>query len=288
MPDRDLVGFVHNPRVPEAAALVESLVRSLKLRDTSWVASAGDLQQSRETLAATSTIITAGGDGTILRTVQVAAPYSIPVLGINMGRVGFMTELTVDEAAKRIPAYLNESPRVEQRMMLQASLTSDGETAGTNVSALNDVVVSRNPGEGLIDIALTINGEPLTTYRADGVIVATATGSTGYAMAAGGPVVYPEARTVLVQPVAPHLSLRSGLLLPDDSVLELRVSGEREAVFSYDAFTGPALGADNRVVIKVSPHVARFLRAGPPEALYATIARRLGASSVRVPERHAL
>ena len=288
MPDRDLVGFVHNPRVPEAAALVGELIPSLSLQATSWVASAVDLEPSRDTLVATSTIITAGGDGTILRTVQVAAPYSIPILGINMGRVGFMTELTVDEAAKGIPDYLNGSTRVEERMMLQATLTPDGGTPSITVSALNDVVVSRNPGEGLIDIALTINGVPLTTYRADGVIVATATGSTGYAMAAGGPVVYPEARTILVQPVAPHLSLRSGLLVPDDSVLELRVSGERKAVFSYDAFAGPALGADNRVVIKVSPHVARFLRAGPPEALYATIARRLGASSVRVPEKPAL
>ena len=276
MSDKSLIGLVYNPRVPEAAGLVHSLVKSLRLQDRAWVASATDLEISDETLADTSVIITAGGDGTILRVVREAAPHSVPILGINLGRVGFMTELSLGEAESKIPAYLSGNPRVEERMMLQASVTLRSDDKPRAVfHALNDVVVSRGAVPRLMDIEVTVNGVPLTAYRADGMIAATATGSTGYALSAGGPVLYPEARMVLIQPVAAHMVLHSGLIVPDNSVIALAVGADDEAVLSVDGLAETAIGPDDAVVVACSPYVARFLRIDPPTAFYANLARRL-------------
>ena len=277
MPDRDLVGFVYNPRLPRAADLVASLVHSLGLEGSSWVASAAELDVAGEKLADTSVIVTAGGDGTILRAVRVAVPFSVPILGINLGRVGFMTELTADEAADKIPAYLDGTPRVEERMMLLASVGTPSSTGpAVDVHALNDVVVSRGAVARILDIDVAVDGAPLATYRADGVIVSTATGSTGYALAAGGPILYPEARVMLVQPLAAHMSLQTGLVVPGDSVLELAAGDEQEAVLSADGISDTTLGPGSRAVIRSSPYVARFLRADPPAAFYSDLTRRLG------------
>ena len=113
-----------------------------------------------------------GGDGTILRTVRVIAPFGVPIVGVNMGRVGFMTELRVDEALERLPDYLNGRTRVEERTMLKASVAQDGAGApSVEISALNDVVVSRGGVARLLDVDAFVDGAPLTSYRADAVIV---------------------------------------------------------------------------------------------------------------------
>jgi NAD+ kinase len=284
MPERTLVGFVHNPRVPEAAKLVAYLVKSLDLEGSNWVSSSAELDVSDETLAGTQAIITAGGDGTILRVVRIAAPHSVPILGINLGRVGFMAELTVGEAAEKVPRYLDGSPRVEERMMLQASVTSrPGVQPHLVVQALNDVVVSRGAIVRLLDIETKIDGALLTTYRADGVITATPTGSTGYALSAGGPVLHPEARELLVQPIAAHMSFQTGIVISSDSVIELRIKGEHDAVLSADGFSNTVLSPDDRLTIRRSPHSARFLRKAPPAEFYATLTQGLGVSGRQVP-----
>lgn len=276
MPERSLVGFVYNPRVSEAPDVVRSLVRSLGLEDNSWVVSATELDIDATTLDDTSLIITAGGDGTILRTVRIAAPHAVPIVGVNMGRVGFMTEVTVEEAEKKIPDYISGKHRVEQRMMLQAAVvTGSDRVSRMEVHALNDVVVSRGAVPQLLDIGVTIDGAPLVTYRADGVIAATATGSTGYALSAGGPIMFPEARAILIQPLAAHISLPTGLVVAEDSAIELRVGEGQEAVLSVDAFTDTKLDREDGVIIESSPHVALFLRADPPTSFYERLTDRL-------------
>ncbi len=278
MPDRDLVGFVHNPQLARTAELVASLRRALALEDTSWVASAAEISAEDEALRHTSVVVTAGGDGTILRVVQAAAPAGVPILGINMGRVGFMAELSVDEAAERIPWYLEGGARVEQRMMLWAHVAarSNGQ-ARLTAEALNDVVVSRGTLARLIDIDVAVDESPLASYRADGVITSTPTGSTGYALSAGGPIMHPEAEAMLIQPLAAHIrSLQTGLIVPGGSVCEIGVAVGNEAVLSLDSLTHTELNPDEKVVIERSPHVARFLRADSPSAFYAALTDRLG------------
>ena len=276
MAARDLIGLVYNSLVPDAQRLVESLADSLKIRDRCWIRSVAEITTAEELLPQTSVVITYGGDGTILKSVRVVAPHEVPILGINLGRVGFMTELGPREAESRVPEYLHGNPRVEERMMLQATLGSDSAgREGRTVHALNEAVVGRANVAKLVDIAVIVDGVPVTTYRADGVVVATATGSTGYALSAGGPILHPEGRAMLIQPVASHMTLQSGLLLPEDSVVRLNTPGDAGAHLAVDGFLETAIGSDDTVTVKRSPFIARFLRAGPPSAFYSTLVERL-------------
>ena len=277
MTARNLIGLVYNQQVTEAAGFVATLAESLNLHDRCWTSSAADLTHVRDKLENTSRIAVVGGDGTILRTVRVVAPFSIPMVGINMGRVGFLTELSVAEAAAKLPAYLSGSPRVEERMMLQASVTSDSQdTPHITLHGLNDMVVGRGEAARLLDIDATVDTVPLTSYRADAVIVSTATGSTGYALSAGGPILHPELQVILVQPVAAHTGLRDGLILPGDSAIELKIRGDRPAMLSADGSSHTVLTARDKVSISRSPHAALFLRARPPTTFYTALMDRLG------------
>ena len=270
------IGIVYNSRLPDGLDFVNALVQSLNLQKRYWKCPAFEVEDVRDKLDGTSMIVVAGGDGTILRTVRLIAPFAIPIVGINMGRVGFMSELRVEEAVEKLPLYMNGNLRVEERMMLQATVTSAKEIEPhATLHALNDVVVGGSSISRLLDVDTEIDGVPLTSFRADAVIVSTATGSTGYALAAGGPILYPEARVMLVQPVAAHTGLRDGVVVPDDSVIELRSTNEHPAMLSVDGFMDAKLNSGDRVRVTRSPQVARFLRANPPSDFYTTLTHRL-------------
>ena len=280
---KDLVGFAYNPMISRTSGFVESLVDELGLRHKSWVSAASDVDLHLERLQRTSALITAGGDGTILRVARRVAQHGVPILAINMGRVGFMTELSVDDAAERIPEYLDGSTRVEHRMMLRASLQeADGSSDGIELHALNDVVITRGSPPRLLDVETRIDGVLLTTYRADGVIVSTPTGSTSYSLSAGGPILYPEAKEIVIQPLAAHMSFQTGLVVSQDSVVELTLKRGRDAIMSVDGSTD-AIEAGQTVVIERSPYVASFLRKDPAESFYSTLTQRLGVSGRAVP-----
>lgn len=259
--------------------MTKAIVRSLDLkRGDYWTSSAGCLAAMSDRLPQTRLIIVAGGDGTILRVVRIIAQYGVPLVGINMGRVGFMAELKIDEAIAQLPEYLSAANdmRVEERMMLEVSVQRPSEEAPRlTLHALNDAVVSRGGIARLLDIDAVIDSVRLTAYRADAVIVSTATGSTGYALSAGGPIMYPETKAMLIQPVAAHTGLRSGLILPDYAHIELRASNDHQAVLSVDGFTDTHLAPQDVVAIRRSPYATRFLRRHAPATFYAALTRSL-------------
>ena len=272
-----LIGMVYNRQTPQAPVFLASLVAGLGLAERHWMSTADEIAAVRDKLDSTELLVIAGGDGTILRTVRAITPHVIPIVGVNMGRVGFMTELRVEDAITRLPYYIAGHARTEERMMLEASVTAAGDTSPRlTVHALNDVVVGGTDVSSLLDIQTEIDGVPLTSFRADAVIVSTATGSTGYALAAGGPILFPEARVMLIQPVAAHTGLRDGLVVPDDSVVELRPANRSGATVIPDGFVDAKIGLHDRVRVTRSPHTARFLRANPPSAFYTTLTQRLG------------
>ena len=280
---KDLIGFAYNPMISRTSGFVESLVDELGLRHKSWVSAASDVDLDLERLQRTSVVITAGGDGTILRVARRVAQYEVPILAINMGRVGFITELAVEEAAEKIPEYLDGSARVEHRMMLKASLREqDGSRDGIELHALNDVVITRGSPPRLLDVETRIDGVLLTTYRADGVIVSTPTGSTSYSLSAGGPILYPEAKEIVLQPLAAHMSFQTGLVVSQESVVELTLKRGRGAIMSVDGSTD-AIEAGQTIVIERSPYAASFLRKEPAESFYSTLTQRLGVSGRAVP-----
>ncbi len=277
MATKEAIGIMYS-RSPEARSLAEALGERLDLRAPSWVRSASDEEGLEACMGQTRVVISVGGDGTILRAARAAAPHDVPVLGINMGRLGFMTELRADEALLGVSRYLRgEQVWVEERAMLQATVIPAATRGKQQVfHALNDVVVARGGLPRLLHIATELNGTPLTTYFADAVIVATATGSTGYALAAGGPILHAASQDILVVPVAPHVSLGTALVLPSDTVITLEVKTDVPAVVSVDGLYDVAVTPGDIVQVQRSPYTARFLRARDPKHFYATLIQRLG------------
>ena len=277
------IGVIYNSRIPEALDLSTAIVNELSPQQSSWISPAENLEGLRERAAETDLVITAGGDGTILRAARVTAPLGIPILGINMGRLGFMTELQVHEALERLPRYLNGSCRAEEHNMIQAQLVRSDEGAGADpmegpFHALNDVVMARGSVSRVLTIRTSIDGADLASLRADGMILATATGSTGYSLAVGGPILDPLSQSLVLKPIAAHVGLSAALVLDPSAEVELHLEGAQDAVLSVDGFEDLLMKSGDWVKVKQSPLKAKFLRSMPHSHFYATLTRRLGFS----------
>ena len=226
-------------------------------------------------------VITIGGDGTILRGAHAAAPYAIPVLGINMGRVGFMAELDASDALKDTGWYLDNwgeegrGPRIEDRAMIRATVSGSNGDPGP-FHALNDVVVGRGASIRVVDLKTVVDGQEIVTYRGDGIVISTATGSTGYGLALGGPVMNPTSGAFLLKPIAAHMSLQGGLLLRPAAKVSITFENDAGGTLSVDGFVDRAMHVGDTVQVETSEFRANFLRKHPPEAFYQSLTRRLG------------
>lgn len=265
------VGILYHPKIPAAKAFADELAGFLpSLNAAVWLCSAWDEEGARAQIEGTELILSVGGDGTILRAARAVAPQSIPIVGINLGRLGFMTELSAEEARDRLPALLAGEGWVDERAMLQAELAGKQP-----FHALNDVVLGRGAVSRVIYVETTIDGAPLTTYKADGVIIATATGSTGYSLATGGPILYPQSREILLNPICPHPTFANAVVLPPTAIVELKVRTDHQAMLSMDGQIDLALESGDTVRVRLSPHVARFLRVQPPTFFYSILMEKL-------------
>jgi NAD+ kinase len=269
------VGILYHPRVETTLVKAKELESFLKTQGVSvWICSAWEKEKASEKLEGTDLLLTVGGDGTILRAVQVVIQASVPITGINQGKLGFMTELDAAEAIKKLPSLLSGKGWIDERAMLQAELLS-GSNAPRTFHALNDVVMARGEIARLIRIDVAIDGQPLTTYKTDGVIAATATGSTGYALAARGPILYPQSQDFLLVPVAPHLSPSYPLVVPATAEVVLHLNAYHAATLSVDGHINIPLSNGDTVTIRRSPHVARFWRIRPEGSFYSSLEDKL-------------
>ncbi len=265
------VGILYHPKIAAAKAFAEELAGFLpSLNAVVWFCSAWDEEGAKAQVENTGLILSIGGDGTILRAARAVAPQSIPIVGINLGRLGFMTELSVDEARDRLADLLAGEGWIDERAMLQAELAGK-----KSFHVLNDIVVGRGDVARVIHVETIIDGAHLTTYKADGVILSTATGSTGYSLASGGPILHPQSREILLNPISPHLTFSNAMVLPATSTVELRVRADHQAILSIDGQINLALESGDTVKVNLSPHVARFLRTQPPTFFYGTLMKRL-------------
>lgn len=173
-------------------------------------------------------IIVLGGDGTLLHIAEQAARYAIPVLGINLGNLGFLTELKKNEAIPALEALLNDKVLIENRMMLKATYKSKGKTSISSY-ALNDVVIAKNASDRLLMLSTSADKEPITTYRADGLIFSSPTGSTAYNLSAGGPIVYPGLATITVTPICPFMLGSRPVILPAEKRVTTRFGASADA-----------------------------------------------------------
>ena len=271
------VGILYHPLIEAAYALAKELQQFLTSEGVSvWLCSAWEGEKARAQVNGTDLMLSIGGDGTILRAVQAVLLNPTPVTGINLGKLGFMTELNADEAMAKLPALLAGEGWIDERAMLEAELSpSDQEHEPPRIFyALNDVVVSRGAIARVVYVDASIDGELLTTYKADGVIVATATGSTGYSLAAGGPILHPQAKEFLLLPMLPHLSSAYCLVLPSTAVVKLRVNTDHQATLSIDGHINLPLNSGAAITVKQSSATARFLRIHPTP-FYSSLELRL-------------
>ena len=260
------------PRWRGATKLLESLRATIgKEVDEVWQTSNWDDHPAQEKIEGTDLIICLGGDGSMLWAARAVVPHAVPILGVNMGRLGFLAEIGPKELMVSLPKVLKGEGRVEERAMLQARVPAWGQT----FQALNDVVVGRSIAGRPVYLDVSVDSRRLALYRSDAVIVATATGSTGYSLSAGGPILHPESRHIVLTPVAPHLAPGRPLVLPRDAVVDLVVSTEEGATVSIDGQVNRELGSGDTVSICRSPHVARFLRLSEPADYYRILAERL-------------
>lgn len=199
-----------------------------------------------------------GGDGTILRAARALAPVGVPILGVNLGRLGFLTATSVEDLDRTLHEVTSGRYECEERTLLQAGLIREGREL-VRVNALNDVVVARGSLVRSIHVEVRIDGEPFTVYWADGLIVATATGSTAYAFSVGGPIILPHSQALMFVPIAPHLSFRNAVVLDGDQRLELVVE-DHAARLSLDGQEEHDLRAGDRVQVRRSDTVLKLVR----------------------------
>lgn len=212
-------------------------------------------------------LIAIGGDGTMLRAGHVCAPHHVPILGINTGSFGFLMEVQTDEWQEKLQAVLQGDCRLEDRMMLKAVHFRGDEELG-HYDVLNEVVVCRGRFVRPIRLSAYVDDYLLSSYVADGLIAATPTGSTAYALAAGGPVLPPEMQNILIIPIAPHLSMDRALVLPLGSCVSFRVSTTHEAVMSIDGKPPVELLDGDLIRISGQSYAASFVRFQDPGYFY--------------------
>jgi NAD+ kinase len=265
----DKIAIAVHPLNQEAYLLAEEIGASLEGKGLNVLLGRMDEPNLREGISNGSQelLIALGGDGTMLRAGHIAAISSTPILGINLGSFGFLTEVQRDEWGGALDRVLAGDFRLEKRMMLQSTLFRDGKELGS-WNALNDSVISRGETIRPVQLIIEINNRHLSTIVADAVIASTATGSTAYAMAAGGPILSPELRNVILVPVAPHLSIEQSLVLSEDVRIAVIVKTSHQAVMSIDGQPPVSLVNEDRIEIKASDHAATFIRFQDPGYFY--------------------
>ena len=270
------IGVFAHPLRPQSAPLAEQIAAALRARqiDVSLHIQWDDASVSN-LVANFDAMVAIGGDGAMLRAARAGAAGNVPVLGVNMGRLGFLTEVRdPDEWEPALDQLLAGNYWIEQRMMLHAAVESENGTLN-EAEALNDIVISRSNTLRMIQLETYIDGGWTTTYNADALIVATATGSTAYALAAGGPILPPELRNILIAPVAPHLSLDRPIILQEGATVSIRVLTAGETALAADGAAIADLRSGDRVTVRASDRLARFIRLRDRNYFYRSLLDRL-------------
>jgi len=269
------IALLHRPKVDASLGLakeIEAHLIALGLKPE--VVSTED-PSLKSRLPEMDMVVALGGDGTVLRAGIMCAPGSVPVLGLNLGRLGFLTEVQPGEWKGVLARILVGDYWLEERMMLRTEHKRDGQVLDT-FDVLNETVVSRGALARPIRLQTMIDDDELTTYVADGLIIATATGSTAYALAVGGPILPPDLKNILIVPIAPHLCIERAIVLSHGATLEIIARTDHEAILSGDGQIAITLIDGDHIVVRTSPHVSRFVRVQDRVYFYRQLNARMG------------
>lgn len=221
-------------------------------------------------------LLTLGGDGTLLRGARLIAPRQVPILGVNMGRLGFLTCCPADQLTDALEHLARKEYATETRMALVATLDRIRGKRSSSWFALNDVVVHKGGVARVVALSVGVNGEPIATYTADGVVISTPTGSTAYSLSAGGPVVFPTLESILVTPVSPHTLAIRPLLLPANSEVTVQQDdGPAEILVTVDGQLGSTFAAGETLRVRRAERGILIIRF-PSVTFFATLRKKLG------------
>lgn len=201
----------------------------------------------------TDLVIVFGGDGTLLSVARIPGAEDVPILAVNLGGLGFLTEIRVDEINTVLNEIIAGNYALDRRMMLQATLLKDGLKSNMTFHALNDVVVNKGALARMMDLDTFVNDNYLNTFKSDGLIICTPTGSTGYSLSAGGPIIYPSLNMIALTPICPHTLTNRPIILTDDSVIKVILRSESEdAYITIDGQVGVRIQRGDSVMIQRS------------------------------------
>ncbi|HLE14099.1 MAG TPA: NAD(+)/NADH kinase [Anaerolineales bacterium] len=263
------IAVVAHPQIPEAIKQASSVAAYLQQHGAEVAYGLLNDEDIRTRIEAKAfdLLVALGGDGTMLRSGHLCGPSGIPILGINMGRFGFLMEVRENQWKELIPRLFSGDYWIENRMMLCAEQERQGEHLGS-WDVVNEVVVSRGSYVRPVHLETSVDNRFLATYVADGLIASTPTGSTAYALAVGGPILPPELRTILLVPIAPHLSIDRAIVLAEGSSLSITVHTSHQAVLSVDGQPPVDLADGDCVNVFASNHTLMFVRFQDPGYFY--------------------
>jgi NAD+ kinase len=275
------VGIISRPRREDIARVVPPLVKWLQAHGAE-VACDSETSDCFGTLAVqtrkreelpgcTDLLIVLGGDGTLLSAARLASVRKVPILAVNLGGLGFLTTVSQDEIYSILDEIFSAKHRVSERVMLEAEIVRDGGVVRRQI-ALNDAVLNKAALARIMDLELHVDGEYVTTYKSDGLILSTPTGSTAYSLAAGGPIVYPTVEAFVVTPICPHTLTNRPLVIPDSATIEVDFKAGDDAVFlTLDGQIGIELVRGDR--IRVHKAAEKLLLVRPARKTYYQILR---------------
>ena len=278
------VAIAVHPQLPEAFSEAEAIVKFLNEKEIQTIHGSlyDEALRDQVSFGKIDLLLALGGDGTMLRAGHLCAPYKVPILGINLGNFGFLTAIQQNEWRTALNQLLDGDSWIEQRMMLTAEQIRDNEIIGS-WDVLNEAAVSRAAIVRPVHLDTYVDGRFLTTYVADGLIAATPTGSTAYALAAGGPILPPVLRNILLVPVAPHLSIDRAIVLSEGSEVTITVHTDHQAVICVDGQTPIPMQNKDQVHIRASEHTVKFVRIQDPGYFYRNLTAHMNENSLGSP-----
>ncbi|MFN8567113.1 MAG: NAD(+)/NADH kinase [Kouleothrix sp.] len=272
------VGVLYNPFSEASTRVSIEVATWLNARGIRvWRGVSHEGREEPRVLEGLDLLIALGGDGTVLRAARLAIPRGIPVLPVALGRLSFMSELEPEELVDGLETLLSGGGWHDERSLIAATIVHDGHSGGApeTVLALNEILLARGEINRVVGIDVEIYDARLTSYHADGIIAATATGSTAYALAAGGPVIDPRSRALVLVPIAAHLTNIPSLVLHEDALVRLKLRSRHAAAFSVDGRAGVPLHEGDVIEVRRAQQICVFARVHPPSTFYSMLTRRL-------------
>ena len=276
------IGVFCKPKATSGTATLNKLIPWLEKRnhqvfldkETAVLVNKTSCHSKEEIFQQTDLLIVLGGDGTLLGVARGAHPFNVPILGVNLGNLGFLTEVSLDQLYIALEKVLTGNFDIERRMLLNACIWRNGEKVEDH-NVLNDVVINKSAVARIINLQVLVNRQYMTSYRADGLIIATPTGSTAYSLSAGGPIIHPSMHTLVLSPICPFTLTNRSILIPDHSIIQVKLVAEHEDIrITLDGQEAYDMKAKDILEIQKTKNTLKLIP-GPDKNYYQTLRQKL-------------